>query len=35
MFIVTFLVGIYNLKPVAVFTNSLKKCMGVENVGSV
>ena len=34
-FIVTFLLGIYNLKPVALFSNTLKKCMAVENVGSV
>ena len=26
-FIFTFLLGIYNLKPVALFTNSMKKCM--------
>jgi len=35
MFIVTFLLGIHNLKPVTLFTISLKKCMGIENVGSV
>jgi len=34
-FIFTFLLGIYNLKPVALFTNSLKQCMDIENVGSV
>ena len=34
-FIFTFLLGIYNLKPVALFTNSMKKCMDIENVGSV
>jgi len=33
--IFTFLLGIYNLKPVALFTNSMKKCMDTENVGSV
>jgi len=26
---------IYNLKPVALFTNSMKKCMDTENGGSV
>jgi len=31
----TFLLGIYNHKPVALFTNSMKKCMDIENVGSV
>jgi len=31
----TFLLGIYNLKPVALFTNSMKKCMDIENVGSI
>jgi len=35
MLIVTFLLEIYNLKPAALFTNSLKKCMEIENVGSV
>jgi len=35
MFIITFLLGIYNLKPVALFTKSVKKCMGIENVRSV
>jgi len=34
-FIFTFLLGVYNLKPVALFTNSMKKCMDIENVGSV
>jgi len=34
-FIFTFLLGIYNFKPVALFTNSMKKCMDIENVGSV
>ena len=34
-FIFIFLLGIYNLKPVALFTNSMKKCMDIENVGSV
>jgi len=34
-FILTFLLGIYNLKPVALFTNSIKKCVGIENVGNV
>ena len=34
-FIFTFLLGIYNLKPVAVFTNSMKKCMDIENVSSI
>jgi len=34
-FIFTFLLGIYNLKAVALFTNSMKKCMDTENVGSV
>jgi len=34
-FIVSFLLGIYNLKSVALFTNSLKKCMDIENAGSV
>jgi len=29
------LLGIYNLKPVALFTNSMKKCIDIENVGSV
>jgi len=33
--IITFLIGIYNLKAVAIFTNSVKKCMDIENVGSV
>jgi len=28
-FIFTFLLGIYNLKPVALFTNSMKKCMDI------
>jgi len=27
--------GIYNLKPVALFTNSMKKCMDIETVGSI
>jgi len=27
--------GIYNLKPVALFTNSMKRCMDIENGGSV
>jgi len=31
----TFLLAIYNLKPVALFTNSMKKCMDTENVGSI
>jgi len=31
----TFLSGIYNLKPVAFFTNSMKKSMDFETVGSV
>jgi len=35
MFIFTFFIGIYNLKPVALFANSMKKCMDIENVGSV
>jgi len=35
LFIVAFLLGIYNLKPVALFTNSLKKSMDTENVGNV
>ena len=34
-FIFTFLLGIYNLKPVALCTNSMKKCMSIENVGRV
>jgi len=34
-FIFTFLLGLYNLKPVALFTNSMKKCMDIENFGSV
>jgi len=34
-FIFIFLLGIYNLKPVALFTNSMKKCMDIENVGSI
>jgi len=34
-FIFTFLLGIYNLKPVSLFTNSMKKCMDIENVGSI
>ena len=34
-FIFTFLLGIFNLKPVALFTNSMKKCMDIENGGSV
>jgi len=34
-FIFTFLLGIYNLKPMALFTNSIKKCMDIENGGSV
>jgi len=34
-FIFTFLLGIHNLKPVALFTNSMKKCIGIENAGSV
>jgi len=34
-FIFTFLLGVYNLKPVALFTNSMKKCVDIENVGSV
>jgi len=34
-FIFTFLLGIYRLKPVALFTNSMKKCMDIENFGSV
>jgi len=34
-FVFTFLLGIYNLKPVALFTNSMKKCMDIENGGSV
>ena len=34
-FIFTFFLGIYNLKPVALFTNSMKKCIDVENAGSV
>jgi len=34
-FISTFLLGIYNLKPVALFTNSMKKCMDIENVGII
>jgi len=33
--IFTFLLGIYNLKPVALFTNSMKKCIDIENGGSV
>jgi len=33
--IVTVLLGIYNLKPAASFTNSLEKYMDIENVGSV
>jgi len=35
MFIFTFLIGICKLKPVDLFTNSMKKCMDIENVGSV
>jgi len=34
-FIFILLLGIYNLEPVALFTNSMKKCMDIENVGSV
>jgi len=34
-FIFTFILGIYNLKPVALFSNSMKKCMDNENGGSV
>jgi len=34
-FIFTFLLGICNLKPVALFTNSMKKCVDIENGGSV
>ena len=34
-FIFTFLLEIYNLKPMALFTNSMKKCIDIENVGSV
>jgi len=34
-FIFTFLLGIHNVKPMALFTNSMKKCMDIENVGSV
>jgi len=34
-FIFTFLLGLYNLKPVALFTNSMKKFMDIENFGSV
>ena len=34
-FIFTFLLGIYNLKPVTLFTNAMKKCMDIENGGSV
>jgi len=29
MFIFTFFLGIYNLKPVALFTNSMKKCKDI------
>ena len=35
MFIFTFLLEIYNFKPVALFTNSMKKCMDIESVDSV
>jgi len=31
----TFILGIYKFKPVALFTNSMKKCMDIENIGSV
>jgi len=34
-FIFTFVLGIYNLKPVALFINSMKKCMDIKNGGSV
>jgi len=34
-FIFTFLLGIYNFIPVALFTNCMKKCMDIENGGSV
>jgi len=34
-FMFTFLLGIYNLKPVALFANSMEKCMDIENVGSI
>ena len=34
-FIFTFFLGIYNPKPVALFTHSMKKCMDIENGGSV
>ena len=34
-FIFTFVLGIYHLKPMALFTNSMKKCIDIENVGSV
>ena len=30
-----YLLGIYNLKHVALFTNSMKKFMDIDNVGSV
>jgi len=33
-FIFTFLLGIYKLKPAALFTNSMKKSMDMENVGT-
>jgi len=35
MFIFIFLLGICSFKPVALFTNYMKKCMHIENVGSV
>jgi len=34
-FVFTFLLGIYNFKPVALFTSSMKKCMEIENASSV
>jgi len=34
-FIFTFLLGVYNLKPVALFISSMKKCMDIENADSV
>jgi len=29
-----FLLGLYSLKPVALFANSMEKCMDIEHVGS-
>ena len=34
-FIFTFLLGICKLKPVVLYTNSMKKCINIENVGNV